>query len=1141
MDTKRFCRFAALFLLMGSAACGGSGTTNGESPDQQDEASDAGIKLFGRVAVPFAVAGAEVQAYLLAHPDFEPDGAVLASATTASDGLFEMAIPASLPPGAVIHLVAGGLGAKVALPSGPLSAGSDTAFEAAFIWEGELTGNVTVDLWSTLAVCRIVGVAHLNPMSGKDVKRWQELVLESNQWMGEHLLRPNPVRIPWQEPGDLNRDELVWPSPASALALANLGLWRMGQGDSPSNDISDLRGAMDALRVDLSDGVLDGRGMLNPSDEGASALPDLTADYTRHDLARAIHAALQQPGFPLAEPPSLDLARLGVKGEFYEDLSLDTSPLYPEEQAGRLFDPFPPAFEFSVAPSGDGPELCKGFTVEVQASDNNRIEAITLQYPDWPELTLQVTLDEEAGTGKATVQIDPMKALLAQEATLLLRFVTSDPAGNEVMIERTLPLHQSVPSLSQSSPTDDVCLGAWPETFTVRATDDKGIARVEVQHEGGVYPCTPTTDDLWQCPRKGEEPVVTATDECGLSAELVGSFCVDGEPPVITYQLATPMCGPAAHSATVSVTDNMGVQKVEVTAGGVTTPVEAFDQPFEVFFPLDGSDPAEVSITAWDIWNRTSTEVLTCPLDIQAPLMWAKEGALILRAESEQVSFLIAAKDALSVVTDVAVTADDGTWQVAASGEDWLVTGTVEGGFKDSMVISLAVTATDEYGNSTLPYPMTVIVDGIAPALGQVDSTFKDEAGVIPSVDTGTLEVSYDISGAPPIQWGEAQCAEGCPSFTKLPTLLSEEGTEDLAERNLPHFRFEVTEPCGPGLAAGGKMVVAANYYRDDTLLLSTELEEVPCGYSQFVVPLSLERFSQLPMESFEFASDNLPNLLVVQVQDEVGHLSEMEVSFTMQVAPLAPLLNADVPTQLDSEWVGGCVDPDDPQLHLVADEGRILTRHKLVNPYPIPLEVRVTGAPNEKVTVMKLMFYNNPKTTALFQCVPNSNCKYWLPETPEGQCQAPIDFATADLYKVASLPTRTFWQAPEALVASAGEEFFVLAPFSEVWLETRNEYAGFTLDAPVSLAVDVGVEEPAYVVAPAGSSAECLATSGQNSIHYDLPTVLSWFSSQQVTSTKLVWESALLGQEVKVENTKSVSWMYFYLPPFEMHEVPWK
>lgn len=1129
-----------LSLLCWAIACSSNSKT--EIVPEDDLVQEEPFTLTGRIAIPFAIAGANVELVSLTQVGQQEAGVTLASATTDQDGLFQLEVPPEVESGSVLRVTATGLSAKAMLPGAEVALGADCVLEAVLVWDQAQETNLVVEFWSTLASALVDGVERAQPLARDDVSAWQQRVHQANKAMAEHLTGNSTLDLPWLEPMDPSRSDFSWPSSAASLTLANLALWRLGSGSAEGQQATGVLGLVKLLRQDLSDGLFDGMGYAQEGATKPGALNGLSAQTTRHDLAEALHAALTAPGFPLDVPPALDVVPFGARDGLYALWSLDDGALYPVEPAGVLFDPFLPEVWFSVAPEADGSEACKGFTVEVQAKDNDRIASLVLESPTWEGVSANVETDDQAGTAKATVQLDPLTALALAEASVTIRFRTADPSANEAMVERTLPLHQAAPELEQLNPTDENCLGVWPDTFKVEASDDKGIAKVEVVTDQALYPCTAQGDDVWECERVGEAPVVRATDECGITSEVTIAFCVDGEAPVITYELATPMCGPDYNSALVTVTDNMGVAKVTVTTGGIANDITDFNQPFQVFFDLAGADPAVVTVEARDIWNRTSTLEIQCPLDVVPPLVWPEEGGIVVRPESASVSLEINVADALSDVVEVAVDGDGGSWAVAQSGDMWLITGIKDGGFVNGDLFTLEVVARDYYGNSCLPVSLWVVIDGAAPTLEMGVTSFYDEAGVTPTLDPTGQEAVYDLSAAPTVALTPVTCNPDCPAFTKLPSRLSEAGLSDPVEANLPVFQFVVTEPCLPQGSGDQHVAIKAHFYRDEVLLNTADLGQKGCGTNGFEIPLSIEKFSTQAPEDFEFVEANIPNRLVVETVDQVGNLQTLELGFAMAVPPLSPFISVDVPEEYTTEWVGGSIDPEAPLLHEIAAQGRILNRQRLYNPYPIPLHVKVTGVPQEKVVIQKATIYSNPMEKLGFQCVLNTYCRYWNEEHPAGECLLIVEFPVEDLFRRTNLPTVAFWETPGSSVPM-GEEYMELPPFSEAWMTFRNDYAteGFALEAPVPITVDTGVAKPGYLAKSYVASAECRKQDNSASVSYDLPTVLSMYASTTASGTKLYWTAALSGEEVTMDKTTGVGWNYLYWPAFPMHQTPYK
>jgi hypothetical protein len=506
------------------------------------------------------------------------------------------------------------------------------------------------------------------------------------------------------------------------------------------------------------------------------------------------------------------------------------------------------------------------------------------------------------------------------------------------------------------------------------------------------------------------------------------------------------------------------------------------------------------------------------------------------------VEFEITVTDDQSSVTTVSVAGTMGSWEVVPDGDGYRAIGNVALPLTDGQAIEVSIVAADYYGNQSDPVVVTLLIDGANPIVKLVPSSVFDETDVTPEISDETMEVTYDLTGAPVVEFSQENCAISCPQFGKLASRLSEDGLWEPADQNIAVFRFTIDEPCPVLGGAASWTTVVATFYRDDILLKSELIEFSACGESQIEVSVSIERFADVGPGEFSFEESNIPNRLRIDAADVVGNQGSKEVYFTMNVISVAPHMKRWVPETPGEEWVPGIIDSADPKLNLLSDSPRTLTAYKYYNPFNVPLLISSPGAPIERMAIQSVNIYTNPKMTAAFQCILESQCKYWITDDQIGDCKTAITWELEDYYRNMAMPTIAYWEDGESSV-EMGHGVMVLEPGEEALVSYRTSYSTNGLEVAVAtpLAIDIGDVHKAHVVGGLGWTAECKRQEGGGSVLYDLPSIIAMYTSAPATNTKAQWQSGLKGGEIWVSGQHGVTWNHLYLPDFSMHQSPYK
>ncbi|MEC8023621.1 MAG: hypothetical protein VX223_06765, partial [Myxococcota bacterium] len=143
-----------------------------------------------------------------------------------------------------------------------------------------------------------------------------------------------------------------WPAADTAVALFHVSLARLAAFWDESPTPVTLFALLDALSLDLGDGVFDGIGPEGKTlTLGSRAL---TADTTRLDLAHAAHDAMVAGGYDTTQLTYDDLADdIG----FCTYISTDVSALYPADTPATRFDVVPPTILWVGQPENDAEEV----------------------------------------------------------------------------------------------------------------------------------------------------------------------------------------------------------------------------------------------------------------------------------------------------------------------------------------------------------------------------------------------------------------------------------------------------------------------------------------------------------------------------------------------------------------------------------------------------------------------------------------------------------------------------------------------------------------------------------------------------------------------------------------------------------------
>ena len=307
----------------------------------------------GVVELGFPVVGAAVTAFELTE---QGQGAAIGTDVTDEDGRYEIVNAEHAGP---VLVVASGGTFEDSATGQPLSlrAGQELTVALAEVALGEVK-IANVNAWTTLASERALVTQGDSPSIGAAV------TFNSNL-LASHLLRPGSLSLAGSVSANLLEEDPA-PSDSSAiLALAHGGLSRVAA--QLSIDIGGAPGQvtpvdlLDVLKLDLSDGVLDG------TDSGALLFLDqqsVASDsyVLRTTLAVGIdnfvkNAPLRDDGVVVLEAPrnasGITSAALSATDLLYDDLSLDRSALFPLGDPVRPFDQTPPTIELAFAAPND--------------------------------------------------------------------------------------------------------------------------------------------------------------------------------------------------------------------------------------------------------------------------------------------------------------------------------------------------------------------------------------------------------------------------------------------------------------------------------------------------------------------------------------------------------------------------------------------------------------------------------------------------------------------------------------------------------------------------------------------------------------------------------------------------------------------
>ena len=312
-----------------------------------------------------------------------------------------------------------------------------------------------VTLWTSLADAAALAYAQgRNHASPAPVPFERALPLIDDLFAG-HLSRPldwdlrSSVPLPVGDEVGTLRDVVY-------AALSDLAINQLARDLSEKNAVQPgavITGysLLELLRQDIADGEFDGLEEARPLSAGGVPGYALRADTTRFDSAQALDSFVDSE----ANGTGLDRKAL-LDFSIFDNISGDTSILYPPDVAPQPFDNRPPSVSFEITfPASDGSTVtpavpqgavvARSITVVANAEDLSGVVSVSVKLADGRFLV----------TG-AGINRDPLRGDLRHarggDGELALVATAKDAAGNTATVPLRLVIDNTAPTLEVLQP-----------------------------------------------------------------------------------------------------------------------------------------------------------------------------------------------------------------------------------------------------------------------------------------------------------------------------------------------------------------------------------------------------------------------------------------------------------------------------------------------------------------------------------------------------------------------------------------------------------------------------------------------------------------------------------------------------------------
>ena len=411
---------------------------------------------------------------------------------------------------------------------------------------------VPVTLYTSLADAAVTAYALGKNPSSTSKRPLEQAMPLVDDLLVKHLSRPATWDLRTTVPVDLNGDvgglrDVVY------AALPDLALNQMARdicvsiGQQPGSSVT-AYSLLELLRKDISDGVFDGKQEGTPLTSGRSPAYGLSADTTRLDLAKALDT------YVASGQNRTGLTRSGLQGfGVFDNIALDQSILYPQDESPPGFDNVPPEVSFtlsfrtadgsSVTPSAiQGAVVAGTVTVVANAKDPSGVANVRVALEDGRFLTLSSETTNTRFVGSFDVSADPDGPL---------RFVATavDMLGNTGTQVLQVRVDNTKPVLNVTAPVEGTYYsGALPVNAT--AVDPHVTSSATVGLSGFVdtvaAPETLKGQVDLAAYEDGPIPVhLRACDAAKNCAEREVSVAVDTTMPTIELEEPLPKYAPA--------------------------------------------------------------------------------------------------------------------------------------------------------------------------------------------------------------------------------------------------------------------------------------------------------------------------------------------------------------------------------------------------------------------------------------------------------------------------------------------------------------------------------------------------------------------------------------------------------------------
>jgi hypothetical protein len=1112
-------------LLAGAFGCGTSGST------VQEEPSLVATALWGRVLLPTPVRGATVEVLAQEHEEW----VLLASTTTDLHGAYSVQvglegsepvqIRVSGPEATFLHPVSNQQLALGAMTLHAMAVSTDS---------GELV--IHVDLWSTLAAHLADSYYSQGEYSGPPRQQREQAVVHANQRVSLHLSRQYPPPIPSIEPFDPAQGPLPWPSSKTALGLTAVGLFQLAESFSREmGQPITVHDVMKALVLDLSDAVFDGRcaGEASSKTECVVTLGDVQADveWTRRVLAEAVH------GFVTGNRnlSGIEGVVLAQRQSLYEDLSLDFGPLYgsPTAPANPVyFDPYPPGLE--VLNWAERPWICGPSALKVEARDNQGVADVLLLEPDNAP-TPEVIRHPSDGSLRSTWVIVP-GIHLGEDADGQFFLKAVDVAGLSSTLTLEVKTDVTPPTVSRVQTGASPCFLGAENHILIKTSDTRsGVREVTVSSGKNKQVCTPSTANRWLCPvdpSDGAPLQFSAVDQCGHTGVLDFVPCLDMQPPTVTIDPATgTWYGPARNIIRVMVDDDQYVASVTVKINENTVLSSSQGGEHIIHLPVDiQGDSTRVRVIARDQVGRETVRTALYPYDAAPPTVSVAGGTGLRSANNEGVMVLaFSVEDAGSGVARVDHEASGPGWTLSPLGEGLYELSCDLSTYLPNTVVQVSIRSEDNVGNIGEWTRLHVWVDGQQPQLNWLPSVFRDEGSAQVTYDPATQTASCHLDSADDIELSPAACAEGCPPVIKMAPWMGYEGPESLEENNLPFFRLQVTDGCPAGLPQSPVLTLQYRFLRGSLVTAEGSIPVAYCEEPEVILPLAIPFLLGKPMGDMDFQPGELPNRVEFLLADFAGNQAELGILFQLDLRPAPVFLIPAATDDMPESWVGYHLDPAAPTLHEVLDGG-VLTRLKLVNPYPVVQRWLVSETPTEYgLWGKQYMYADRVLSIPVGVSCASAQCSYSIAGV-WSDCLVPISYPETDLLESPARATgfRVTDPVTGQLIQPQGAQGISLPPFAEYDLDIlRHSGVGDPLHIPESITGPDGVTRIVYPSTSGDGVAQC--KEGALWYRYSIRGVISSLISTNAPASRLSHKVCLAGSSTCRSLTSHPAWFHLY------------